>query len=52
MDGTEDRRESKEFKNGRQAGSKDGCLKRGGWNRLTNYDNYIYIVAKVKYHFG
>ena len=29
-------RGNKDFKKGRQAGSRGGCLKRGGWNPLTN----------------
>ena len=33
--------ETKIFKKGGQAGSKGGCLKRGGWNLLTNYVNYL-----------
>ena len=27
----------KGFKKGGQAGSRGGCLKKGGWNPLTNY---------------
>ena len=31
------RRGHKDFKRGGQAGSRDGCLKKGGWNPLMNY---------------
>ena len=31
-------RGNKDFKKGRQAGSRGGCLKKGGWNPLRNYD--------------
>ena len=31
-------RGNKDFKKRRQAGSRDGCLKKGGWNPLRNYD--------------
>ena len=31
-------RRNEDFKKGRQAGSRGGCLKKGGWNPLRNYD--------------
>ena len=39
-------RGNKDFKKGGQAGTRGGCLKKGGkagWNPLTNYYIYIYI---------
>ena len=31
-------RGNKDFKKGEQAGSRGGCLKKGRWNPLTNYE--------------
>ena len=33
----------KDIKKGVQAGSRGGCLKKGGWNPLTDYDPTIDI---------
>ena len=30
--------ETKNYKKGQQARSRSGCLKKGGWNPLTNYE--------------
>ena len=33
-------KENKDFEKGGQAGSRGGCLKREGWNTLTNYASF------------
>ena len=34
-------RGNKNLKKGGQGGSSGGCLKKGGWNPLTNYDSVL-----------
>ena len=42
--------ENKDFKRGgRQAGSKSGCLKKGGWNPLANYGKCEEVYTSTKY---
>ena len=43
----EEGRGNKDFKKGRQAGSRGGCFeKKGGWNPLMNHDNTTYNLLK------
>ena len=41
---------NKDFKKGGQAGSRGGCLKKGGgWDSLTNYDKiYKLLIKRIK----
>ena len=41
-------RGNKDIKKGVQAGSRGGCLKKGGWNPLTNYALEILVVKALE----
>ena len=49
-----EKRGNKKFEKGGQAGSRRGCLKKGGWNHLANYvwsrSKGIYIIWENIYN--
>ena len=52
MGGIEQREGNKKIlkRGGRQAGSRGGCIKKGGWNPLTNYGYAVWFYARVWYN--